>query len=267
MRTVAASELDSVQYFYLRELSEPRDNSLRLVVEEAVVNHSGVSRGTPELLALELASILKGASPIEPVEGCRTFEIYWKRYAAYLVTEELVGSNAANGYDDESYTGRILRLYSKSHFLNHLAQDTGGHIDPFQHYKLICLNHLIDVAAYAPPEVRLLLRSSQSSPKYASWRNIAIALTICFCLKSADGGSIRSLVYYVTRDDGKAFQVALYSRDRSVFAGCHYETANDTGSVLGIVIRWYLSLRGRNGAVGDLVRHCSDCSLCFSASR
>jgi hypothetical protein len=156
MTTVPASELDSVQYLYFRELSEPRDNSLGLVVEEAMVNHSGVSRGTPGLLAPELASILKGASPIEPVEGCRIFEIYWKRYAAYLVTEELVGSNAANGYDDESYTGRVLRLYSKSHFLNHLTRDTGGHPDLLQHYKLICLNHLIDVAAYAPPEVRLV---------------------------------------------------------------------------------------------------------------
>jgi hypothetical protein len=136
MTTVPASELDSVHYLYLREISEPRDNSLRLVVEEAVLNRSSVQIA-PELLSPELSSVFKDASPIEPVEGCRVFEIYWKRYAAYLVTEELVGSNAANGYDDESYTGRILRVYSKSHFLNHLARDTGGHIDSFQHYKLM----------------------------------------------------------------------------------------------------------------------------------
>ncbi len=154
MTTAAASELDSAQYLYLREISEPRDNSLRLVVEEAVVNRSGIRSVTPE--NLQLSSVFKDASPIEHVEGCRVFEIYWKQYAAYLVTEELVGSNAVNGYDDESYTGRILRVYSKSHFLNHLARDTGGHTDAFQHYKLICLNHLIDVAAYVPPEVRLL---------------------------------------------------------------------------------------------------------------
>src|SRR6185312_11807515 len=145
MITGAASELDSVQYLYLRELSEPRDNSLRLVVEEAVVNRRGK---TPELLSPELASILNDSWPIEPVEGCRVFQIYWKRCAAYLVTEEVVGSNAATGYDDELYTGRLLRVYNKSHFLEHLARDTGGHIEPFQHYKLICLNHLIDVAAY-----------------------------------------------------------------------------------------------------------------------
>jgi hypothetical protein len=33
--------LDSAEYLYLRELSEPRDNSLQLVVQEAVVNRSG----------------------------------------------------------------------------------------------------------------------------------------------------------------------------------------------------------------------------------
>src|SRR5215469_354795 len=109
-------ELNSVRYLYLRELSEPQDNSLKLIVEEAVVNRAAVASFHPELEA-----ILKDASPIESVEGCRGFEIYWKRCAAYLVTEELVGSNSVTGYDDESYTGKILRVYSRSHFLDHLA--------------------------------------------------------------------------------------------------------------------------------------------------
>jgi hypothetical protein len=148
-------QLNAVQYLYLRELSEPRDNSLKIVVEEAIVNKSGFVKS--EFLELpELAQIREGASPIESVKGCKTFELHWKRYAAYLVTEELVGSNAENGYDDERYSGRLLRVYSQSHFLAHVARDTGGHIEPLQHYKLVCLNHLIDVAAYAPPEVRLL---------------------------------------------------------------------------------------------------------------
>src|ERR1700758_3079214 len=121
----AVEQLNSVQYLYLRQLVEPRDNSLRLVVEEAVVNRAGVASFHPELEA-----ILKDASPIESVEGCRIFEIHWKRYAAYLVTEELVGSNSVTGYDDENYTGRILRMYTRSHFLDHLARNTGGHTDP-----------------------------------------------------------------------------------------------------------------------------------------
>jgi hypothetical protein len=53
--------LDSAKYLYLRELSEPRDNSLRLVVQEAVVNPSRLVQPHPRLPELE--EILKGASP------------------------------------------------------------------------------------------------------------------------------------------------------------------------------------------------------------
>ena len=54
---------DTTKYLFLRELSEPRDNSLRLVVQEAVVNPSGLVRPHPELPELEELS--RGASPIE----------------------------------------------------------------------------------------------------------------------------------------------------------------------------------------------------------
>ena len=144
--------LNSLKYLYLRELSEPRDNSLRIVVEEAVDNRSAPS-SVPTNLP-ELTEILRDAWPIESVEGCKSFQLSWNRYAAYLVTEELVGSNGS--YQDEAYIGRLLRVYIKSHFLEHLARDTGGHLEPLRHYKLVCLNHIIDVVSYAPPEIRLI---------------------------------------------------------------------------------------------------------------
>ncbi|MBZ5655828.1 MAG: hypothetical protein LAO56_11205 [Acidobacteriia bacterium] len=148
--------LDKVKYLYLRELSEPRDNSLVLVAEEAILNQSrNVEADSSLPAAVREAGILKGAHPIESTENCKIFKLYWKHYAAYLVTEELVGSNG-QGYDDEVYTGGLLRHYTKSHFLEHLARDTGGHLSPVRHYKLICLNHLIDVAAYEPPEIDLV---------------------------------------------------------------------------------------------------------------
>jgi hypothetical protein len=150
--------LDSARYLYLRDLSEPRDNSLRLLVQEAVVNPEGVVGGHPELP--ELDEIVKGASPIESTEDCRSFELTWRHYVAYLVTEEVVGS--CGNYDDEEFTGKLLRIYTKSHFLNHLAKDTGAHTEPIRHYKLICLNHLIDVAAYVPPEIRIFSSPSSS---------------------------------------------------------------------------------------------------------
>jgi len=142
--------LDSVKYLYLRGLSEPRDNSLRLVVQEAIVNPNGVVRPHPELL--ELAGLSRSASPIESTDTCRTFELTWKRYVAYLVTEECVGS--CGRYDDEVFAGSLFRVYTKSHFLEHLARDTGGHTEEIFHFKLTCLNHLIDVAAFGPPEIK-----------------------------------------------------------------------------------------------------------------
>jgi len=142
--------LDSAQYLYLRQLREPRDNSLCLVVQEAVVNPGGFVRPHPE--RPELAELSRDASPIESTDNCRTFELTWKRYVAYLVTEECVGS--CGQYEDEKFTGRLFRVYTKSHFLDHLMRDTGGHTNEILHYKLTCLNHLIDVAAYGPPEIK-----------------------------------------------------------------------------------------------------------------
>jgi hypothetical protein len=154
----AIGQLNSTRYVDLREISEPNKrvfNSLRIVVEQAIVNEAAVVVSDRP----ELANLLAGAYPIESVEGCKTFRLSWKHYLAYLVTEELVGSNAPNGYADEIYTGKILRVYTRSHFLDHIMRDTGGHVQEVLHYKLICLNHLIDVVSYFPPKVEVLAGS------------------------------------------------------------------------------------------------------------
>jgi hypothetical protein len=151
------SLLESAKYLYLREICEPRDNSLRLVVEEAVVNNAkdgSLEPGRYLAQSLQDTGILDNAQPIESTDTCRTFELFWNHYVAYLVTEECVGS--CGTYSDEIYTGKLLRLYSTSHFLEHLARDTGGHGRPLLHYKLMCLNHLIDVASEEPPEIQIL---------------------------------------------------------------------------------------------------------------
>src|SRR6266436_4967274 len=150
------SLLNRAKYLSLRHISEPEDNSLRLVVEEVIADRTE-TLSTPDPTS-PFAEIRKGASPIKSVEGCRTFELQWSRYVAYLVTEEGVGSGGSD--EDEVYTGKLLRVYTKSHFLDHLSRDTGGDVEPILHYKLICQNHLIDVASYSPPEVRFLSAES-----------------------------------------------------------------------------------------------------------
>lgn len=153
--------LNSAMYLYLRELSEPQDNALRLVVQEAIVNSAGSVHGHPELSEVE--KIANDFLPIESTDECRTFELHWRSYVAYLVTEECAGS--CGSYEDETFSGKLFRVYTKSHFLEHLARDTGAHTEPVLHYKLTCLNHLIDVAAYAPPEVTQLRSTSSTSTR------------------------------------------------------------------------------------------------------
>ena len=143
--------LDNSKYLSLHQLSEPRDNSLRIVVDQAVLNPG--QRLRPEVKDETLAKLLSEAVPIETVPGCKRFELYWQHYIAYLVTEECVGS--CGSYEDEVFSGKILRRYTKSHFLEHLARDTGGHFEPIQHFKLLCLNHLIDIAALEPPVITI----------------------------------------------------------------------------------------------------------------
>jgi len=147
--------LNSSKYLYLRELAEPKDNSLRITVDEAIANR--VERLPASAPGSNDA--LKDYHPIEHTRDCKGFELTWKHYIAYLVTEECVGS--CGDYQDEMYTGKVFRVYSKSHFLEHLARDTGGHTQPIHHYKLICLNHLVDVASYSPPAIRALASGSE----------------------------------------------------------------------------------------------------------
>src|SRR5580704_2380997 len=52
-------------------------------------------------------------------------------------------------------TGRFFRIYQKSHLLEHIARNTGGHFEPVQHYKTICLNHIIDVVSTKVPEIEI----------------------------------------------------------------------------------------------------------------
>lgn len=148
------SRMNAAKHLFLRSLTESGINQLHLVIEEAVVNEAKRGNMAPSTLPDSLAFLRESSAPIESIEGCLAFRLHWKRYAAYLVTEECVGS--CGDYADEVFEGDRLRKYSKSHFLDHLARDTGAHSRPLIHFKIICENHLVDVAAEDLPEIEIV---------------------------------------------------------------------------------------------------------------
>jgi hypothetical protein len=146
--------MNQVDYLFLRSLAEPGINQLEMVVDEAVVIEEKRGKLNSSSLPSELAFLYKDSAPIETTEGCMAFRLYWKRYAAYLVTEECVGG--CGDYEDEVYKGERLRLYSKSHFLEHLARDTGAHTEPLLHFKVVCENHIVDVVSEERPTIEII---------------------------------------------------------------------------------------------------------------
>jgi hypothetical protein len=145
-------QIDSAAYLYLHRLFEPSDNELTITLDEAVAN---TAKAGSVVLA---GGVNLGAdsSPIETTSECRRFTLHWPRYITYCVTEEMAGS--CGTYEDEVYTGRLLRTYSKSNFLAFIARDTGAHFEPYHHYKIASLNHIIDIAAITAPTLSISSR-------------------------------------------------------------------------------------------------------------
>jgi hypothetical protein len=151
--------VNRAEHLFLRSMEHYGINGPELIFEEAIVNEAKRGRIKSTSLHASLHFLLEGAAPIESVAGCLSFRFYWNRYTAFLITEECVAGGGQ--YEDEAYEGNLFRIYSKSHFLEHLARDTGGHTAPLIHYKIISENHVVDVAAEIQPEFEILSSSSK----------------------------------------------------------------------------------------------------------
>jgi len=136
-------ELDACRYLYLRRLWEPQDNHLCLIADEGVV---------------DVGEVPDSASSVGPIiigSQSRAFRLLWKSYVAYSVRNE---SWAGEAISDRIVSGRLLLTLEKSDYLDHLSRasfysDMAGIFGAMLHVRLLCLNHIIDVAGRGPPEV------------------------------------------------------------------------------------------------------------------
>lgn len=124
---------------------------MTIILEEAVSNNAKTGP-----INLPGGVTFEDSTPIEHTSSCRVFSLYWRSYVSYCVTEEMVGS--CGKYEDEEYSGKLLRIYSKSNFLQFIAKNTGAHFEPYRHFRIACLNHVIDVVATTTPELKSLSR-------------------------------------------------------------------------------------------------------------
>jgi len=140
-------EIDACKWIYLREIGEPDDNSLRLMIDEAK------AEGPPRDIQIMPGKVISGTRAIESDETCRAFELLWRSYVAYSVRNE----SFCQLDNDEVWEGRLFCLYSKSHFLDYVARATFASSDypgPLRHWGINCLNHIVDVVSNVEPQVR-----------------------------------------------------------------------------------------------------------------
>ncbi|MGA8325761.1 MAG: hypothetical protein WB757_06725 [Candidatus Cybelea sp.] len=132
-------ELDACEHLDLVSISEPGVNCLRLVIAELAPSTRNVQPP------------LQGATFIEHGSREGLFEVMWPRYVSYNILNVTYF-----GRDDSAdFHGRSFRLYSNSHYLDFLKMVENVQCLPpnHKHWSILCINHIIDVAAEQDPNV------------------------------------------------------------------------------------------------------------------
>lgn len=132
---------------YLDELGEINENVLRIVVSEAVA-----SKDTEDLV---IGNTTISGRRIVSDEACASYEFVFDQYIAYTVFNE----SYTYGDPNDPNIGLLFRTYANSLFLDFVRQATFATDDfpgKLTHYEIVCLDHIIDVAAVANPSITLI---------------------------------------------------------------------------------------------------------------
>jgi hypothetical protein len=140
-------EIGSQRYLYLTNITEPEENSLRLVIEAAHTN------GPEHPIDPSLPS-LGNATSIIADETTPAWEVVFHGYVAFVVFDE---SYALPAHEDEVWSGaNLFRTYSKSRFFDYVRSCSfadDDHPGALRHYEIICLNHVVNIVTWYDPEI------------------------------------------------------------------------------------------------------------------
>lgn len=155
-------EINLFKYLYLCDLTEGIDKTVIIKVCGSKVLLPPIEAEVkkqfpnPTKTDREIMGLLMASSPVIPDEAI-IYELSF-RYAAYHMLSESFGT--ANQNDCYKLKG-VISILSSSEYLDFIRANTlipdllpaMRNIDRYDHYRIICCDHVIDVIAQEPPKI------------------------------------------------------------------------------------------------------------------
>ena len=141
---------------FLIELAEGANNEIKFVVALSACGE--LATDSTETGNTQVDEVLSACVPINADTDDR-YEIVFESYVFYMVRNE---SYALGWHKDEIGKGDYFLLFEKSRLLDFLPHFAETEIleaycqQGWQHYGILCQNHLIDVIAASEPKIRKL---------------------------------------------------------------------------------------------------------------
>ncbi len=143
--------LNECDYLFVREIRQIEELTLGLLLTEAKPQAAILKPKDSS----EWEKLWAGARPIEEDTTCRVFQLIFEQnhMVSYSVLNESYGK-----YPEpfEEFTGRLFRVFSRSHLLDFTKKNTiacDEYPGILQHYEIAAQNHVIDVIATMPPRI------------------------------------------------------------------------------------------------------------------
>lgn len=143
--------LEACQTIFCVGMCEPSENQLQLLLQEAKTH-----RDKPASILTALPEPV--GFPIAPFQNARIFLLEWKRYVAYMVTNESYSVYP----EGQIFSGKNLQVFTDSKYLDFLSKTTVASEffpGPYQHYRVASEMHTIDVASEDPPEITIISKA------------------------------------------------------------------------------------------------------------
>lgn len=140
-------DINKCNYLYLTHYSEPDENSLILVLEEASASGSNRDVVITPNYTIKAKAITSNSSH-------RRFVLYFDVYVVFHILNESYGKESPK---TDQWEGNRARKYSKSSLLDYIEHTSivsAVWDESLFHHGIYCLNHLIEIVSLQAPEVR-----------------------------------------------------------------------------------------------------------------